>query len=519
MTILALADVLGWTLGLLAGGVITLWGGRLLRTLARREVLWWSSVAAPLLLVGPALGLLLGCWLTGHPVAWGVEPAHAPANVAWSVLVFFAVAAALDLTKAFLQSPFFVQQVGIRLPDLVIDAVRYVLYLVTVFVIVGLVWGRDDWFQPLFTASAVGTVILGFALQETLANFFAGMSLLAERSYAIGDWVWIGDQEGEVITISRRSTRIKTRLGDVVTLANRVVAGGTLRNQSKPTTLHAEMILVSAPQETPPNRVKEVLKRAVEEVDGIVASPAPIVRLSKFGESNLEYQVKIWLTDIARIPDILSDARIQIWYHLRRAGIALPVPAREVRRGHGPDVERALTPEVVRERLAGAALFHGLPADALDVLARGAHPVEFAAGERVVRQGTPGRSCYVVDAGRLGVLLEERGTVRSVATLGPGDLFGEMSLLTGEERSATVRTLSDARLVEVEASALREALEMAPDLATHLAEGVTRRREGLVEARAAMSAEAKARLTEGTFRLGEMIRQFFRLPPGRPPGG
>jgi CRP-like cAMP-binding protein len=124
----------------------------------------------------------------------------------------------------------------------------------------------------------------------------------------------------------------------------------------------------------------------------------------------------------------------------------------------------------------------------------------------------------VVDAGRLGVLLEDRGTVRSVATLGPGDLFGEMSLLTGEERSATVRTLSDARLVEVEAGALREALQMAPDLATHLAEGVTRRREGLVEARAAMSAEAKARLNEGTFRLGELIRQFFRLPPGRHPG-
>src|SRR5262245_13836100 len=140
MLLLALADAVGWALGVLAGVALALWGIRIVRALARRNVLWWSSVAAPLLLVGPALGLLLGCWLTDHPVLWGQGEDQAPANVAWSIVLFFGVAAALDVTKAFLQSPFFVQQVGIRLPDLVVDAIRYVLYLVTVFVIVGFVW-------------------------------------------------------------------------------------------------------------------------------------------------------------------------------------------------------------------------------------------------------------------------------------------------------------------------------------------------------------------------------------------
>lgn len=511
--LLALAPGLGWTLGILAGVGLAIYGGRLLRALARREVLWWSSVAAPLLLIGPALGLLLGCWLTEHPLTWGGAPAQVPANVAWSILLFFGVAAVIDITKAFLQSPFVTEQVGVRLPDLVIDAFRYVLYLVTVFVIIVQVWKKDDLLTPLYTASALGTVIVGFAMQETLANFFAGMSLLAERSYAIGDWIWIGENEGEVVAISRRSTRLKNRQGDMVTLSNRLVAGGVLRNQSKPTSLHAEVIHVAAPYETPPNRVREVLRRAMQDVEGLLRDPAPLVRLGRFGDSGVEYQVKVWLTDVAHVPDILSEARVQVWYHLHRAGISIPFPIREVRRSSAPVAEQGLGAEAVRERLAGALLFRGLPPDALETLARGAHAEGFAAGERVVRQGARGRSCYVVDAGRVAVLLEEGGTTRTVATLGPGDVFGEMSLLTGQDRSATVKTLTDARLVEVEAGALEEALHLAPDLATHLAEVVTLRQEGLLEARAAMGAEARARVAAGTLRLGAMIRQFFRLPP------
>lgn len=517
MLTLALAPGLGWTIGLLSGVALAVYGGRIVRLLAKRAVPWWSSVAAPLLLVGPALGLLLGCWLTGAEVGWGLGKAHAPANVAWSVLLFFGVATVIDLTKAFLQSPFVTEQVGVRLPDLVIDAFRYVLYLATVFAIVGVVWGRDDWFDSLFTASAIGTVILGFALQETLANFFAGMSLLAERTYTIGDWIWIGELEGEVLAVSRRSTRIRNRQGDVITLSNRVVAAGTLRNQSKPTPLHAEFVFVSAPYEAPPNRVREVLKRAVEDVEGILPSPAPIVRLQRFADSGIDYQVKVWLTDLARIPDILSEARVQIWYHFKRAGVSIPFPIRELRRGAPPDEAEPLTQEGVQRRLAGVALFQTLPGDVLEVLARGSHAVDFAAGERVVRQGAEGRSCYVVDSGRVGVLIHDGDRTRTVATLGAGELFGEMSLLTGQDRTATVKTLTDARLIEVEAAALKEALQLAPDLATKLAEVATLRKEGILEARAALSAEAQARLREGTLRLGEMIRQFFRLPPGTPP--
>jgi CRP-like cAMP-binding protein len=137
----------------------------------------------------------------------------------------------------------------------------------------------------------------------------------------------------------------------------------------------------------------------------------------------------------------------------------------------------------------------------------------------VVLQGEPGDACYVVDDGKLSVVIAEGRTEQQVAVLSTGDLFGEISLLTGEPRGATVRAIGDARLVVVGSSSLRTALERSPELATQLAEVATLRREGLLEARAALDAASRARVDAQSHRLRELIRRFFKLPdaPTPPP--
>lgn len=513
--LLGLVPAGAWALGA-AVALLLLWQGvRLLRALARRRVAWWGSVAGLAVVLGPAAGLLVAAAAHGHPLNWGSGPEHVLASSAWSLLVVFGVWSVLGLVRAFLRSPAVGAALGASPPVLVLDAARYLLLLGTLFFVLGVVWDRPDLLSTLFTASAVGTVILGFALQETLSNFFAGVALVSERAYSEGDWVVLGDVEGQVLAISRRATHVRTRSGDVVTISNRSVAGSTLRNLSRPTPLHSESFLVGAPYETPPNRVREVLRVALEDVPGVLHEPPPVVRLHAFSASTIDYEVKIWVEDLQRLNDIRSDAMIQAWYHFQRAGIEFPYPVQE----HADFRRGAAAPRLaageLRERLASAALFRSLPAEALDVLARGAHTVDVAAGERIVRQGAPGRSCFVVDTGRVAVIVEEGSSRRTVATLGPGELFGEMSLLTGQDRSATVRASSDARLVEVEAAALRQALALAPGLAATLAQVVVERQEGMSAARAALSAESHQRLQEGTQRLSVLIRQFFRLadPP------
>jgi len=498
-------------LGLLVGAALTVVGVRLLRSLVRAKVAWWPNVASPLLLYGPALGLLCASWWGGGPVMFGYGEDRWLVNVAWSVLVFFAATSVLAVARKFFQSHVVREELGIKVPDLLLDGARYLLWVAMVFAVVGGIWGRTDWFSTLFTASAVGTVILGFALQETLANFFAGVSLLTERIYTPGDWIALGETEGEVLRISRRSTQIRTRTHDILTLANRQIGAGPVRNLSRPDGLHAEFVVVSAPYDAPPNKVRAALAAAAQACPQVLREPAPRIRLHRYGDSGIDYQLKIFMRDVAGAPDIRSAVQVQVWYEFRRADISFPYPVRELRRL--PDAAPTqLTPETVRASLQATSLFAALPDPVLQELATGTRTLDYADGEGIVEEGAPGDACYVVYAGRVVVSVAGASAQRKVAELGPGSLFGEMSLLTGESRSASVHAVGDVRLLALSSGVLGSALQQHADLAQDLAEMVTLRREGLVEARAQLDADTKARVARETVKLSALIRRFLHLP-------
>jgi small-conductance mechanosensitive channel len=500
----------GWFVEAGVALVLVLLGAWTLRSLARARVAWWPSVAPLLLTIGPAAVLVLGGWAQGGPLLFAPDSEHWRANLGWSLFVFCGATAVLGVVRAFLLSRTVQHELGVRIPSLLLDALRILLWVVLLFVVVGGIWGKTEWFSALFTASAIGTLVLGLALQDTLQNFFAGVGIIAEHSFAIGEWIWVGEHEGEVVSISRRATRIRTRAGDIVTIPNRVVATSAVRNTSQPTPLHAELLVVPAPYDAPPNRVRDLLRAALRDAPGVQARPEPRLRLLRYAESGIEYQVKFWLDDIARLDDIRSDALVQIWYHFARAGISFPYPVREVRR-LPPPAARGIPLPAVRARLGAAPLFRDLPEDLLEDLAHAAEALSFSSGERVVVEGESGDSCYVVDRGTLEVLVGGDSHRRRVATLASGDLFGEMSLLTGEPRTATVRALEDALLVRVGAEALRGALQRSPDLAQRIAEAVSRRREGLAQARRAAGDQVGGPSAEPVTSLAGLIRKFFRL--------
>lgn len=512
---LAISPFVGWVLGAFVGMAALVAAVFAVKLLARLRVPWWPALVAPAGAVGPAIALLAGAALSEGDlgvVAFWSDGAHRAARLGWSLLLFFAATGAYGLVARFLTSRLVVEELGLRVPQVFIDLGRFVLWVVMVFVIVGVIWRRSDLFTALFTAGAATTLILGLALQDTIKNFIAAWAIVGEGVYAMGDWVWLGDDEGEVVSVTRRTTKIRTRQGDVVTIPNNLVVATKVRNQTRPTPAHAEFVVVQAPYAVPPNRVRDSLRRAAAEVPGIVADPPSRFRVRRFTDAGVEYEVKLWMTDLASKDDILSDLRAEIWYHFDREGIAFAYPVRDLRRfagrAEGPEAAAA----AVRERLASVPFFAALPDDVRAILARDASLVRYGAGERVVSQGEAGDACYVVDEGELAVLVAHGADQQQVAVLRAGDLFGEMSLLTGEPRAATVRALGDARLVVVGSSSLRSALERAPDLATRLAEVVTLRREGLLEARAALDAASRARVEAGSHRLRALIRRFFQLP-------
>jgi CRP-like cAMP-binding protein len=271
------------------------------------------------------------------------------------------------------------------------------------------------------------------------------------------------------------------------------------------------MVYVNAPYRVPPNRVREILKRAASEVSGVLKDPEPVFRVHEFADSWIRYQCKLFLDDLPHVPDILSDMRARVWYHLHREGVSVAYPVREIRRRSAGGAGGATEAVGVLDRLRSTPLFAPLDETVLGSLARGTKIVEFGAGERVVQQGEPGGVCYVVDRGSLVVLLSEGGMEQRVADLHEGDLFGEMSLLTGAPRTATVRASTDARLLCVGPDVLKAALVASPDLAARLAHVVATRRAGLTEAKATLDAGLARHVESEKHRLGDLIRRYFRL--------
>ena len=139
--------------------------------------------------------------------------------------------------------------------------------------------------------------------------------------------------------------------------------------------------------------------------------------------------------------------------------------------------------------------------------------VHFGKDEKLIRQGDTGESMFILVEGQANVVLERNGSSKFVASLGPGDCFGEMSLLTGERRSATVIANTDCEVVEIARPILAKSLKQNPDLLKELSELLAKRQ---MENDGVMAAEIsetglKARETRYAASFLQKLRSFFEL--------
>lgn len=213
---------------------------------------------------------------------------------------------------------------GVQPPAVIRHLVLMLLYTVAILFILGNVAGVNV--MPLLATSTVVTVVLGLALQDTLGNLFAGLSLHVERPFSIGDWIAVDGVEGQVVEMAWRATRIRTLTRDVVAIPNAAISKARVQNFDLPTSLTGRNLEVLVPLTASPAQVERAVRAAAAAVPRVLQDPAPKAWLRGATPLCQRYVVRIWIDGFAQKDDIESDFYKALWSALRTEGAALMAP-------------------------------------------------------------------------------------------------------------------------------------------------------------------------------------------------
>jgi CRP-like cAMP-binding protein len=360
--------------------------------------------------------------------------------------------------------------------------------------------------DQLLATSAVSAVVIGFALQDTLGNAFAGLAIQSEKPFHVGHWIRVGEFEGRVAEVTWRATKLRTKSGNFVVLPNNIVSKEAITNYSEPASPTRIDVEVGASYLTAPNVVKVAVFEALANSPRALKAPAPDVMLVRFDNSSIAYRARFWIADYERDEAARDEVRTGIYYAFARHGIEIPWPIQVEYSKEWVEPDRNAQQQS-RERLLGSVdLFASLTADQRQQLAAAAADKLFGNGEAIVRQGDPGQSMFIVGTGRAVVRLEPGG--QQVAVIEPGGHFGEMSLLTGEPRTASVVAQGDTHVIEIDAELFRRLGAIYPQAVEQIAMAAVTRRAELEQVRAGSQATSVADVPAT---LVARMKKFLRL--------
>src|SRR6185503_3522009 len=233
------------------------------------------------------------------------------------------------------------------------------------------------------TTSAVGAVVVGFALQDTLGNAFAGLAIQSERPFKVGHWIKVGDFEGRVSEITWRATKLRTKAGNFVIVPNNIVAKEAITNYSEPAAPTRLDLEVGVSYNASPFAVKQAMEGAMAQAPHVLRTPPPDVLLVGFDASSMNYRARFWVNDYELDQVAKDQVRVAIHYTFARRGIEIPYPVQVEYSRDWPAADPAAE-QINRERvLSSVDLFSALSAAQRADLASSTVAHTFGDGEAI----------------------------------------------------------------------------------------------------------------------------------------
>src|SRR5215216_5838800 len=401
----------------------------------------------------------------------------------------------------------FQKRKGREAPALLRGLLSAVLYSAFFLLIYKAVLGEQLGGFEIIATSTVVSVIIGLALQDTLGNFFAGLSLHIEQPFHILDAIRIGNMLGRVEAVTWRTTSIRTNNNTIILLPNSKVAREEVEIYPL-NNLNRHILRFPGPYGVPPEKIMPLVRETLRTVANVAPEKTPVVRIADFADSGVTYEVLYWVKDYLWVHDIDAKIREHLWYVYSRNEIEIPFPTRHVR------LER-LKPKIKSQEsgyervLASVDIFEPLTAEERDAVAHALVKYAYAPGEVIIRRGDPGDSMFIICRGRVEVQLpSNNGDLKRVAVLEPGNFFGEMALLTGEPRNADIYALDEVEILEIRKQVIQQLFDENAGLAEALSLKMTERQAELNEHARALPDHLKKAQRETLLRR---IQRFFSL--------
>lgn len=400
----------------------------------------------------------------------------------------------------------FVKRKGREAPDLLRGVLSIILYSIAFFFIYSRVIQGGLGLEVVATSTIV-SVIIGLALQDTLGNFFAGISLHIEQPFHILDSIRIGHEIGRVEAVTWRTTTIRTNNNTVVIFPNSHVAREHVEIFPF-NNLNRRVLRFPAPYAIPPETIIPMVRESVRAMPNVAPERTPIVRIAEFHDSSITYELLYWVRDYMLTPDMDAKIREHIWYVYRRNDIDIPFPIRHLlmEQIEPKPQARARTYE---RFIKSVSLFEPLTDEERASVVAALVKHLYAPGELILKRGEAGGSMFIISRGKVDVRLPQaNGGTQQVAVLEPGNYFGEMALFTGEPRTADVYALEEVEVLEIRKAAIEPLMQDNAQLAEAISRRVAERQAELIAHTRAVPDEETRQQSANILRR---IKRFFSL--------
>ncbi|MBF0181644.1 MAG: mechanosensitive ion channel family protein [Magnetococcales bacterium] len=346
-------------------------------------------------------------------------------------------------------------------PGMLVNLVTGILWLVTFVLVLDVVFRQP--ITGILTTSTVAMAVGGLALRDFIADLFAGILISIERTVRIGDWIDVdGKYVGRVVEISSRSTRLINRDELTLIVPNSQITRFPVRNHSLPEPYWRDRMTITLGYEVSFYQARRILFSAIQSIPELAAVPRrPLLTVAEFVDRGIVWSLQFWLPDYGARGPLTSRLHQAILRGLHYSGVRCPYP--QIINTMDQVPFSATSGDGLVELLRKVSLFAPLTEEELREIADDAGRRTYASEAVIIRQGdTESAHLYILHEG----LLEARLDGNPVGKLLAGDVFGEMSLLTGAPRGTTVVALVDSSVLEVPRDVMDRLLRGRPEIAS-----------------------------------------------------